>query len=137
MSSSPRIRARQMSAALALLTLLVAGCSGQTDAEKAVDDAQDFMSNAKTCADLAKLAASNLDDIRSNMNDPARLEQTLRQAAADLEAEAAEADDAQMKKAINGYVTKLQQVAGRAERGQDVDLGAIREANGALTDACS
>lgn len=137
MSYPHRMRARQMSAALALLTLLVAGCSGQTDAEKAVDDAQGFLSNAKTCADLAKLAASNLDDVRNSMNDPVRLEETVRQAAADLEAEAAEADDAQMRKAINGYVTKLRRVADRAEAGQDVDLGAIREANEALTDACS
>lgn len=137
MSSSHTMRVRRTSAALVLLGIAVAGCSGQTDAEKTVDDARNFMSNAKTCAELVELSVSKLDDVQKHLNDRAKLEQTIRESAAEFEAKAAEVDDAQLKRAINSYVTKMQRVADRAEHNQEIDLGAIRDANGALADACS
>lgn len=137
MSPSRMMRVRRAPAALALLTVAVAGCSAQNDAEKAVNDAADFMSNAKTCTELVKIAAGRLDDVRKQMDSPAELEQTLRITATELEAEAAKVDDAELKKAINTYVAKVRRVATRAANGEEIEIDAVQKANGALADACT
>lgn len=128
---------RRMSAALALVAVAATGCSGQSDAQKTIDDAQRLVSNAKTCGDLVKLSASKLDDVQNNMNDPAALRRTLQQATDELKAKAATVDDARLKKAINAEVVELDRVANRAEQGQSIDVGAVRRANARLAAACT
>lgn len=137
MGASRKMRVPRTVIATLLLTAAVAGCSAHSDAQKTVDHAQQLMSNAHTCADLVKLSASKLDDIQNQMNDPAQLQQTVRQTAAQFKAQAAQANDTQLKKAINAYVIQMQHVADRAEHGQRIDLGTIRQANKTLAKACT
>ena len=128
---------QRFSVILAMLTVTLSGCSQMDEAQQAVDDAQDMASTAQTCAELAELAAGRIDHVQASSDDPAKLEHAARQAAAELEAKVAEADDPQLKQALRTNVTKLRQVADRAEHGQAPDLDGLREANGALVDACS
>ena len=120
-----------------MLTVTLSGCSGLDEAQKAVDDAQDLASTTQTCAEVAEVAVERVDEVRAHSDDPAKLERTARRTAAELEAKLAEADDPQLKQALRTNVTKLRQVADRAENGQTPDLGDLRQANDALVDACS
>ena len=122
---------------LAMLIVTLSGCSQLGEAQQAVDEAQDLASTTQTCAELAEVAVGRIDELRAHSDDPAKLERTAREAAAELEAEMAEVDDPQLKQALRTNVTKLSQVAARAEHGQTPDLGELREANGTLVDACS
>ncbi len=137
MSSQRASLLPRMSLVLTMLTVTLSGCSGLDEAQQAVDDAQDLASTAQTCADLAEEAAGRIDEVRAHGDDPAKLERTARRTAAELEAKMAEADDPQLKQALRTNVTQLRRVAEHAEHGQTPDLGKLREANGALVDACS
>ena len=122
---------------LAMLTVTLSGCSQVDEAQQAVDDAQDMASTAQTCAEVAEVAVGRIDEVRAHSDDPADLERTARQTARELQAKVAEADDPQLKRALQTNVAKLRQVADSAEIGQTPDLSELRDANGALVDACS
>ncbi len=122
---------------LAILTVTLSGCSGLDEARQAADDTQDLASTTKTCLELADVAVGRIDEVRAHLDEQAKLERIVRRTAAEFEAKVAEADDPQLKQALRAYVTDLRRVADRAEQGQTPDLGDLREANGALVDACS
>lgn len=136
MSVSPTTRVRRTAAAVALLALVLGGCS-ESDAEKAVNDATGFMSNAETCTALVRITAGKLAEIRTQMDNPEEAERTLRDAAEELKAEAAEVDDAELERAINDYVAEARRLANRAANGEKIDLDVVQEANGALASACT
>ena len=122
---------------LAILTVTLSGCSGLDEARQTVDDTQDLASTTKTCLELADVAVGRIDEVRAHLDEQAKLERIVRRTAAEFETKVAEADDPQLKQALRAYVTDLRRVADRAEQGQTPDLGDLREANGALVDACS
>ncbi|HEU4512914.1 MAG TPA: hypothetical protein VFR87_07395 [Nocardioidaceae bacterium] len=136
MSPSRNTRVRRTAAVVALLVLPLAGCS-ESEAEKAVNDATGFMSNAETCTELVRITARHLAELRDKMDQPAEAERTLRQAADELRAEAEQVDDAELEQAINDYVAKVRRVSERAADGRPIDLDVIQEANGALAAACT
>lgn len=136
MSLSRNTRVRRTAAVVALLALPLAGCS-ESEAEKAVNDATGFMSNAETCTELVKITAGKLAELRDKVDKPAEAERTLREAADALKAEAEQVDDAELERAINDYVAKVGQVAERAANGQPIDLDVVQQANGALAAACT
>lgn len=122
---------------LAILTVTLSGCSGLDEAQQAVDDTKELASTTKTCLELAEVAVGRIDEVRAHLDEEAKLERIVRRTAAEFEAKMADADDPQLKQALRGYVAEMGRVADRAEQGQTPDLGDLREANGALVDACS
>lgn len=128
MTSSAKTRLRAVSATAVLLGVTLTGCSEETDR---------FISNAKTCADLVRTSAGNLDDIQRELDNPRRLERTLRNAASELESEAREVDEADARRAVDELVTSMRGLAERAQRGERIELGDLRDANRALVNACS
>lgn len=122
---------------IAILSFTLSGCSGLDEAQQAVDDTQDLASTTKTCLELAEVAVGRIDEVRAHLDEEAELERIARRTAAEFEAKMAESDDPQLKQALRGYVADMRRVADRAEQGQTPDLGDLREANGALVDACS
>lgn len=137
MSSQRTSLLQRMPVVLTMLTVTLSGCSGLDGAQKAVDDAQDLVSTTQTCADLAGDAVGRIDEVWASGDDPAKLAHTARRTATELEAKLDEADNPQLKQALHTNVTQLRRVAHRAEQGKTPDLGDLREANGALVDACS
>ena len=137
MNSRRASRLRRTSVIIAILTLTLSGCSGLDGAQQAVDDTQDLASTTKTCLELADVAVGRIDEVRTHLNEEAKLEHIARRTAAEFEAKMAESDDPQLKQALRGDVADMHRVADRAERGQTPDLGDLREANDALVDACS
>lgn len=136
MSPARSTRVRRTAAAGALLALVLGGCS-EGEAEKAINDATGLVSNAKTCTELVRITADKLNEVRQQTDDPQAAEQTLRDAASELRAEAAQVEDAELKQAINGYVGEMRDVAERAASGEKIDLDVVQQANGALADACT
>lgn len=122
---------------LAILTVTLSGCSGLNEAQQAVDDTQDLASTTKTCLELAEVAVGQIDQVRAHLDEEAKLQRIVRRTAAEFEAKMTEANDPQLKRALRGYVAEMRGIADRAEQGQTPDLGDLREANGALVDACS
>lgn len=137
MSSRRVSRLRRTSMILAILTVTLSGCSGLDQARKAADDTQDLASTTKTCLELADVAVGRIDEIRAHLDEEAKLERIVRRTAAEFEAKMAETHDPRLKQALRGYVAEMRRVADRAEQGQTPDMGDLREANGALLDACS
>ncbi|HEX6248597.1 MAG TPA: hypothetical protein VFZ64_12055 [Nocardioidaceae bacterium] len=128
MTLSANARLRAVSATVVLLGVTLAGCS---------EDADRLVSNAKACAELVRTSAGNLDEIERNLDNPQRLERTLRDAAADLEAEAKQVDGADAQQAADDLVTSMNRLAERAQRGEQIGLDDLRDANRALVNACS
>lgn len=137
MNSRRASRVRRTSMIIAILSFTLSGCSGLDEAQQAVDDTQDLASTTKTCLELAEVAVGRIDEVRAHLDEEAELERIARRTAAEFEAKMAESDDPQLKQALRGYVADMRRVADRAEQGQTPDLGDLREANGALVDACS
>lgn len=137
MNSRRASRVRRTSMIIAILSFTLSGCSGLDEAQQAVDDTQDLASTTKTCLELAEVAVGRIDEVRAHLDEEAELERIARRTAAEFEAKMAESDDPQLKQALRGYVADMRRVADRAEQGRTPDLGDLREANGALVDACS
>lgn len=137
MNSRRASRVRRTSMIIAILSFTLSGCSGLDEAQQAVDDTQDLASTTKTCLELAEVAVGRIDEVRAHLDEEAELERIARRTAAEFEAKMAESDDPQLKQALRGYVADMRRVADRAEQGQTPDMGDLREANGALVDACS
>ena len=123
-----RLHLRTASAATALLAVTLTGCSEEADR---------FVSNAKACADLAQTSASWIDDVQRDVDSPRKLERTLREAARDVEQKASEIDGGDAERAVDDLVANMQRLAERAQRGEQIRLADLREANEALVDACT
>ena len=116
-----------VAAAIALSVVPLAGC----------DQAQEKLSRADACADLVELSLNELHQLRETANDPAKIEQSLRDAAQKFRDKASEVDNAEVEKAARTYSRKMKELAESAAAGGTPDIDAVIKANSDLTKTCT
>ena len=116
-----------LTAAIALTVVPLAGC----------DAAREKLSAADACSDLIELSLSEMREVRESLDDPAGIEQSLRDTAEEFRAKAADLDDAQVEQAAREYAEKVQELADNAATGEAPDVDALVRANSEFAAACT
>jgi hypothetical protein len=116
-----------LAAAIALSVVPLAGC----------DEAREKLSGADACADMIEMSLGELREVRESLDNPASVEQSLRDAAEEFRAKAEDVDNAEVERAARTYADKMQEIADEAANGQAPDVDGLVQANRDLAEACA
>lgn len=122
-----RHRLGYAAAAIALCVVPLTGC----------DAAQEKLSTAEACGELVEMSLSELKKAQENLGNQQEVAKSLRSTAQRFQDKAAEVEDADLKKAIDTYTTRMRKLARQAKASGTPNLDAMVKANSDLAAACA
>ncbi|MGH8964551.1 MAG: hypothetical protein ACRDXB_04360, partial [Actinomycetes bacterium] len=75
--------------------------------------------------------------VRENADNPAAIEQSLRDAAEEFRAKAEQVDDPEVERAARRYADKMREFAEKAAAGEAPEVDAVVQANTDFAESCA